>query len=223
MALAQGARVTRSLFQERLGGFCPAVEKYCARHAPPFKELLVLDGAFRRPGNLDDLSDDVPVEDLPTDAAALSQLAIHPGPDRHVQGLLSAEGLPLPAGEGWGHRAVLRGAGGAGAGAAAGGGRGQLTGHLAKAGARVDSGLRGIRDNDPQPERSPRVCRVLNEVSRYRQLLREERGLICRVGGEGRGALEVLRPPDCWGWGYSLSNFHKEVTLACMLPFYINP
>ena len=36
-------------------------------------------------------------------------------------------------------------------------------------------------DNDPQPERSPRLCRVLNEVSRYRQLLREERGPRCRV------------------------------------------
>ena len=140
MALAQGAWVTRRLFQERLGGFCPAVEKYCARHAPPFKELLVLDGALRRPGNLDDLSDDVPVEDLPTDAPALSQLDIHPGPDRHFQSLLSAEGLPLPAGEGWGRRAVQGGAGGAGA--VAGRGRVQLDGHLAKARAHLDAGLR---------------------------------------------------------------------------------
>lgn len=195
-------------------GTSPApVERYCAPHAPPFKALLVLDRAPLRPGNLDDFSDDVRVEDLPTDAPALSQPASHPRLARHVQGLLSAEGLPCPAGEGQGRRAVQRGPGGAGAGAAAGGGRGQLAGHLAKGRAQVDAGLRGIRDNDPQPERSPRICPALNEVSRYRQLLRKERGPRWRVDGGG-GTLEVLTPPDCWGRWYSLFSFHMEVTLA---------
>lgn len=146
-------------------GTCPApVERYCATHAPPFKALLVLDRAPRRPGNLDDLSDDVRVEDLPTDAPALSQPATHPRLARHVQGLLSAEGLPCPAGEDQGRRAVQRGAGGAGAAAAAGGGRGQLSRHLVKARAQVDSGLWGIGDNDPQAEHSPSVCPALNDV-----------------------------------------------------------
>ena len=73
--------------------------------------------------------------------------------------------------------------------------------------------MRGIRDNDPQPERSPRICPALNEVSRYRQLLRKERGPRWRVDGGG-GTLEVLTPPDCWGRWYSLFSFHMEVTLA---------
>ncbi|XP_059762010.1 tigger transposable element-derived protein 1-like isoform X3 [Balaenoptera ricei] len=68
------AWVTVSLFQEWfVHFFCPAVERYCARHGLPYKALLVLDSTPGRPGNLDDLSDHVRVEYLPKDTTALIQ------------------------------------------------------------------------------------------------------------------------------------------------------
>nr|XP_058901570.1 tigger transposable element-derived protein 1-like [Kogia breviceps] len=243
------AWVTVSLFQEWfVHFFCPAVERYCARHGLPYKALLVLDSTPGRPGNLDDLSDHVRVEYLPKDTTALIQpmtqdvvatfkacylrrvfclLAARAGgagersaaPDFwRDYSILDAvhniseswEEVPpaTSGGTSWRWRTGLGFGEVAEAGVAellqsqsadlsneelvgleqerADGEEGedsstasrQLTArHLAKALAHFDAGLQVVRDNDPNLERSLRVCRgVGNVISCYRELFKEKRG-----------------------------------------------
>ncbi|XP_072121835.1 tigger transposable element-derived protein 1-like isoform X1 [Mobula birostris] len=53
--------------------FCPAVEKYCAKHHLSNKALLILDNTPSHPLNLNDLSNNVRVEYLSLNTAALLQ------------------------------------------------------------------------------------------------------------------------------------------------------
>ncbi|XP_051868769.1 tigger transposable element-derived protein 1-like [Pristis pectinata] len=68
------AWMTVTIFQDWfINYFCPAVEKYCAKHHICNKALLILDNAPCHPLNLNDLSNNVRVEYLATDTASLLQ------------------------------------------------------------------------------------------------------------------------------------------------------
>ncbi|GAB1610060.1 tigger transposable element-derived protein 1-like [Argonauta hians] len=61
------ASMTLTMFQDWFTNFfCPAVERYCTKRNIPNKAILLLDEAPNHPVNLNDLSDNVRVEYIPT-------------------------------------------------------------------------------------------------------------------------------------------------------------